>query len=307
MDIGIDLRVLAGGLYGGIAQYLLGLLPELFKIDREIKFKLFFNAYKKKLSDYPWLESENVQLFQSNYPNRFLFASSRFFSYPKLDNLIRGADVFFSPHFFAAPLSLQCCSVVTFHDLSFLRYPEFFSLRKNIWHRLEMNPREQALRANKIIAVSESTKNDLVNLFGIDPAKIKVVYSGVYPIDKSAIRPTLDPRLVAREFSSGCMADLSLVKKKYNLPENFFLFLGTLEPRKNISGILKAFAYLKENRQIPDHTHLVIAGSQGWLYADILKIYRDSPYQKFIHFLGPIEEKEKSFLYLLSRVFVYPS
>src|SRR3989344_6075925 len=250
MDIGIDLRVLAGGLYGGIAQYILGLLPELFKIDRKIKFKLFFNAYKKKLPNYSWLESENVQLFQSNYPNRLFFASSRFFSYPKLDNLIRGADVFFSPHFFAAPLSLQCRSVVTFHDLSFLRYPEFFSLRKNIWHRLEMNPREQALRANKIIAVSESTKNDLVNLFGIDPEKIQVIYSG----SKSEVHPLENSRAGSRGSRVGGISDLLRVKKKYNLPENFFLFLGTLELRKNIPGILRAFAYLKSNRQIPDHT-----------------------------------------------------
>src|SRR3989344_3040476 len=103
MDIGIDLRVLAGGSYGGIAQYLLCLLPELFSAaDRsayggKIKFKLFFNAYQKKLFDYPWLENENVQLIHLNYPNRLLFASSKLFEYPKLDNLIRGADVFFSP------------------------------------------------------------------------------------------------------------------------------------------------------------------------------------------------------------------
>ena len=309
MDIGIDLRVLAGGSYGGIAQYLLCLLPELFSAaDRsayggKIKFKLFFNAYQKKLFDYPWLENENVQLIHLNYPNRLLFASSKLFEYPKLDNLIRGADVFFSPHFLAAPLSPQCRSVVTIHDLSFIHYPEFFSLRKNIWHRLEMNPKKQALRADKVIAVSESTKNDLVNLFGIDPEKIQVIYSG----SKSEIHPLENSRAGSRGSRVGGISDLLRVKKKYNLPENFFLFLGTLEPRKNIPGILRAFAYLKSNRQIPDHTHLVIAGSQGWLYADILKIYRDSPYQKFIHFLGPIEEKEKPFLYLLSRVFVYPS
>ena len=108
MDIGIDLRVLAGGSYGGIAQYVLGLLPELFRLDKNIRFKLFFNAYRQSLPDYSWLDQENVQLFKFNYPNRLLFASSRLFSYPKLDYLVQGADVFFSPHFFSAPLSPRC-------------------------------------------------------------------------------------------------------------------------------------------------------------------------------------------------------
>src|SRR3989338_6638216 len=176
MDIGIDLRVLAGGSYGGIAQYVLGLLPELFRLDKNIRFKLFFNAYRQSLPDYSWLDQENVQIFKFNYPNRLLFASSRLFSYPKLDHLVQGADVFFSPHFFSAPLSSRCRSVVTFHYLSFILHPQFFSWRKNIWHRLEMNPKKQAMRANKIIAVSESTKNDLINLFGIDLEKIQVIY-----------------------------------------------------------------------------------------------------------------------------------
>ena len=81
--------------------------------------------------------------------------------------------------------------------------------------------------------------------------------------------------------------------------EKFFLFLGTLEPRKNIVGILKAFNYLKSNGQISDDSHLVIAGSRGWLYGDILKIYGGSPYKKFIHFIGPVEEQDKPFFYFI--------
>ncbi len=300
--IGVDLRVLAGGAYGGIAQYLLGLLPELFKIDRTIKFKLFFSAYKKRLPRYSWLEEENVRLFRFNYPNRLLFASSRIFNYPKLDNLVRGADVFFSPHFFSAPLSSGCRSVVTFHDLSFIRYPEFFSWRKNIWHRLEMNPRRQAQRADKIIAVSESTRSDLISLFGVSDKKIEVIYSGVTGQAEGNTFLSADEKKYVHQ----SLAKES-VRKKYNLPDNFFLFLGMLEPRKNILGILKAFVYLKSNKQIPTDSALVIAGPLGWLYADILKFHQESPFRGSIRFIGPVEEKDKPYLYLLSRVFVYPS
>lgn len=295
------MRVLTSGSYGGIAQYLLGLLPELFSAaggsayGGKIKFKLFFSERKNRVRPIlrskvePWFKQENVRLFQFKYPNRLLFTSSRFFNYPKLDYLVQGADVFFSPHFFSAPLSPQCRSVVTFHDLSFIRHPEFFSFRKNIWHRFEMNPRAQAERADKIIAVSHSTKNDLINLFDIEPEKIRVVYSGVSPgilLDK--------------------MPGLT-VRKKYNLPEKFFLFLGTLEPRKNILGILKSFDYLKSAGQIPADTALVIVGPLGWLYADIFKFYKSSPHRAFIHILGPVEEQDKPALYSLAQVFVYPS
>ena len=318
--IGVDLRVLAGGSYGGIAQYLIGLLPELFKVDPNIKFKLFFSAYRRSLAHYDWLGAENVRLFQFNYPNRLLFAASRFLNYPKLDYLIQGADVFFSPHFFSAPLSPQCQSVVTYHDLSFIRYPEFFSWRKNIWHRFEMNPKKQAQEANKIIAVSQSTKDDLVNLLKIVPEKIEVIYSGVL-MGKSEIQLLENSRARAtteRERGSGepsranpgsrvaGISDLS-IKQKYNLPENFFLYLGALEPRKNILGILKAFSFLKSSSQIPKDSALVIAGPLGWLYTGILKFCKSSPYRESIHLIGPVEETDKARLYSLAKVFVYPS
>ena len=301
MDIGIDLRVLAGGSYGGIAQYVLGLLPELFRLDKNIRFKLFFNAYRQSLPDYSWLDQENVQLFKFNYPNRLLFASSRLFSYPKLDYLVQGADVFFSPHFFSAPLSPRCRSVVTFHDLSFIRYPGFFSWRKNVWHRFEMNPYWQAQQAIKIIAVSQSTKDDLVNLLGVDPKKIEVTYSG---ITDQRRRGTVFCENLNKKL---CSPEPLEIIKKYNLPEKFFLFLGALEPRKNIIGILKAFTYLKSTAQISKESALVIAGPFGWLYGDLFKFYKNSPYRESIHFIGPVMEQEKMALYSLSRVFVYPS
>ena len=313
MDIGIDLRVLAGGSYGGIAQYLLGLLPELFRVDRSIKFKLFFSSGNSQARPFlrskvePWLGQENIRLFQFHCPNRLLFTSSKFFNSPKLDYLVQGADVFFSPHFFTAPLSPRCRSVVTFHDLSFIHYPEFFSWRKNIWHRFEMNPRRQAQKANRIIAVSQSTKDDLVNLLGVNPEKIKVIYSGISSDSKSEIHPLENSRARSRGSRVGGISDLLLVKQKYNLPENFFLFLGTLEPRKNILGILKAFTYLKSTGQISKEGALVIAGPLGWLYADIFKFYKVSAHKESIHLIGPVKEEEKGALYSLAKVFVYPS
>ena len=132
MIIAIDLRALASG-RGGIHEYILRLVPELVRLDRTIKFKLFFNSYSQKLR---WLEDEpNVEWHQFAYPNRWLMFSSRIFFGPKLDQLVGGADVWFTPHLFVTALSPRCKQVITFHDLAWLRYPEFFTRRQNWWHR----------------------------------------------------------------------------------------------------------------------------------------------------------------------------
>ncbi|MBI2057435.1 MAG: glycosyltransferase family 4 protein [Candidatus Yanofskybacteria bacterium] len=286
MTVGIDIRVLAGDLQNGIAQYLLNILPELIKLDPQIKFKLFFSSLKKCELDYEWLKEKNVELHRFKLSNHFLFASSRIFNRPYLDKMVGGADIFFSPHFFLAPLSGECKSAVVFHDLSFLRYPEFFSWRKNIWHRFEMNPKKQALAADKIIAVSRSTRNDLISFFGTNSNKIKVIYSG---LSKSFLfKPSQE--------------EMEKVKSKYQLPENFFLYLGKIEPRKNVSGIIRAFESFSDKS-----FHLVIAGELGWLCKDVLRAYNRSPYKRLIHLTGPVDEKDKLSVYQLSKTLIYSS
>ena len=87
-----------------------------------------------------------------------------------------GVDIFFSPHFILTPLSPTCKRATTLHDLSYLRFPEFFSWRKNIWHDF-MKPKWQSKFSDTIITVSDSTKKDLVKLYDLDPNKIKMIYS----------------------------------------------------------------------------------------------------------------------------------
>lgn len=141
-----------------------------------------------------------------------------------------------------------------------------------------MNARRDARRTNKIIAVSESTKNDLINLYQIKPEKIKVIYSGI-----------------GKQFQP------AKVKNQYGLPEKFILYFGTIEPRKNLIGLIKAFQMIKKKN--PD-LKLVLAGSKGWLYEDIFKTAKGD---KDIIFTGFIKEEDKPALYNLASVFVYPS
>ncbi|MBI3671389.1 glycosyltransferase family 4 protein [Candidatus Azambacteria bacterium] len=285
MNIGFDLRTIAQGKQTGVEEYALNILREISK-SREDDFLLFYNAFFKIGIEKDILNKDNVFLKDFNVPNKLLDLFV-FFNIPKLDKLVGGADVFFSPHFLSAPVSKDAKKVVTFHDLSFLHYPEFFSFKKKYWH-FTQDPKKQAKEADRIIAISESTKSDLVNFYNIPDEKISVVYSGVdesfRPIPKSD-------------------QNLERVKKKYNLPENFILYLGTIEPRKNILGIIEAFEKVREKRKV----NLVIAGTFGWLFSDIIKRAENSRFKDDIVFTGFVDQADKVYLYNLAEVFVYPS
>ncbi len=299
MNIGIDIRVLARGTRTGVEEYTINLLSELLPLEPKINFKLFYNAYQKVQLSYPWLSLNNVQLKDFRIPNRLFFMAARYAHQPKIDKLLGGFDLYFNPHFFTAPLSVGSKKIITFHDLSFERYPAFFSRRKRLWQRFLMTAQQEAKKADKIIAVSQSTKDDLINLFGLEPGKIKVIYSGV----GKQFRPIKNgddiPKLTAQSIIK--------LKKKYNLPDKFVLYFGTIEPRKNLIGLIKAFELLKSQGKRSSQIKLVIAGTNGWLYKDILKTAQESKYSRDIIFTGFIEDKDKPYLYNLAELFVYPS
>ena len=174
MKIGIDIRVLARGARTGVEEYTINLLSNLLPIDSKNDYRLFYNAYQKVNLDYPWLSLDNVKLNDFKIPNRFFFFSARYLSQPKIDKLLGGLDVYFNPHFFVSPVSQKCRKVITFHDLSFEHHPEFFSWRKRIWQKFLMDTKKEAEKADKIIAVSESTKSDLIDFYRIKEEKIRL-------------------------------------------------------------------------------------------------------------------------------------
>lgn len=305
MTIGIDIRVLARDTRTGVEEYVLNLFSRLFSVDESIQYKLFYNAYHKAELKYPWLNLPNVEVCDFRIPNRFLFINARYFGRPKIDQLLKGIDVYFNPHFFVAPLSSKVKKVITFHDLSFERHPEFFSWRKRAWQKFLMSAKKEAKKADKIIAVSQSTKQDLVSIYGIQPKKIEVIYSGV----RSEIQNTkVNPLRQLADGGQNYKSKFKVIKNKYNLPEKFILYFGTIEPRKNLIGLIKAFELLNTKYKIQNTKYkLVIAGVRGWLYHDIFKTAQKSKYSQDIIFTGFVEEKDKPFLYNLAELFVYPS
>ncbi|KKR23873.1 MAG: Glycosyl transferase group 1 [Candidatus Yanofskybacteria bacterium GW2011_GWD2_39_48] len=289
MTIGVDIRLLASKYKSGIEEYLENLLSNMIPLDPKIEYKLFYNSFRKPLPEYNWLKLSNVTVFDLRIPNNLLFLSGRLFNRPYIDKLLGGVDVFFSPHFFIAPLSKKCRRVTAIHDLSFSLFPNFFSSRHRFWHKFEMTPARQARYSDKIIAVSESTKQDLTRYYDIDPAKVQVIYSGV-----------------SEKITRQTDRDLEIFRLSKKLPERFILFLGKLEPRKNVSAIIRAFNRIKLDKSFHD-LHLVIAGARGWLCDELDDVARQSPFTNQIIFADQINDYDRSFYYGLASVFIYPS
>ncbi len=285
MIIGVDIRPMAG-LRTGIQEYTEQILAHMIALAPEHTFKLFFSSLHGKAPDRSWMYASNVQLIKYRIPNNLLFFTGNIFGYPLIDDLIGGVDVFFSPHFFLAPLSRSCRRVTTFHDLSYLRFPEFFTWRKQWWHTIEMDPAGQARFSNQIIAVSESTKTDLIEYYRIDPANIAVVHSGT-----TMSRP--DGETLLR------------FKKTHNIPERFILHVGTLEPRKNIIGLVRAFNILKSQTGYED-VELLLTGKDGWKFKDIYTEINKSGHKSHIRLIGHVTEDLASY-YSLASVCVCPS
>lgn len=295
--IGIDVRCLAKGRRTGVEEYAINLLKEVFRQDTQNEYRLFFNSWKDFSVDWSWLrEFPNVQIKKFRIPNKILNLCFWYLNWPKIDKMLGGVDIFFMPNLTFAAFSQKTRLILTIHDLSFERYPEMFSLKRRLWHYL-VQPRKLCHQAEKIIAVSQSTKNDLINLYKITPEKISVVYNGL--ADKFRVIDRNDKQLVA-------------TKEKYQLPYKFILYLGTIEPRKNITSLIKAFNQFKTQAQIEDNEELkkyklVIAGQDGWLMKDIWREIDASPFCADILQISFVAEEDKEYFYNLASLFVYPS
>ena len=202
-----------------------------------------------------------------------------------------GADVVFSPHFNVLGAGKRAKRVITFHDLSFIHHPDFFSRRQHLWHKLQ-DYKKRALQADRVIAVSDFTKNDLIRTLGVSPEKTRTIYSGVS--DSFKPLPAAD----------GALQDFLTKKGIASAP--YLLYLGTIEPRKNIIAVIRAFNEIKSDSRLSDRK-LVLAGGRGWLYKEVLETAENSPYKDDILFFGKVAPEERKFLYNGAEVFVYPS
>ena len=177
MKIGIDIRTLMDRRYSGVSNYTLELVNELLRQDQKNQYILYYNSGQDVADKIPAFNFANAEIISTRYPNKiFNYLMQKTLHHPLIDRFL-DVDIFLMPHINFIALSNQCKKIITIHDISFLRYHNFFSWRKNVWHSF-INTRKLLNTFDIIVAVSESTKRDLIELLNIPEEKIKVIYSG---------------------------------------------------------------------------------------------------------------------------------
>jgi len=291
MRITIDIRLLARGGTTGIPGYTRDLIDALITDSADNHYTLYYTGLRREPLPEHWRNNPKVSIATETIPNRLLDLSFRLSDALKFAPAkpVGNPDLVFSPHFNLLP-KLTVPRVITFHDLSFLHYPQFFSGQQRLWHRLQ-NYHKQAKEAEHIIAVSEFTKADLINLLGIPSEKITVIYSGINPSFKKLAAS--DPQLTNYQLTN-------------KLTNPFFLYLGSIEPRKNLQLLVRAFSELKSDDKFKDY-ELVLAGKAGFQSGEIFKLIDDSSASSDIRVLGAVADSDRVYLYNLARAFVFPS
>lgn len=186
---------------------------------------------------------------------------------------------------FVAPVLSSCPAVVTVYDLSFRLMPERFLPAQRLY--LSIFTAHSCRRARRVIAISQSTKADVVRLFKIPADNVDVACPGVDPV-----------------FRPWPAAEAEAFRRHKNLPEQFILYLGTLEPRKNLAALVRAFARLQARAS---ELKLILAGAKGWLYADLFRLVQELGLADSVFFPGYVPAEELPGWYNAAAVFAYPS
>lgn len=200
------------------------------------------------------------------------------------ETLIGPVDLFHGPDFVLPPLRRRTRAIVTVHDLSFLHLPYCFE--PALLAYLNSAVPRAVERADWVLADSESTRRDAIELLGVPEQQTSVLYPGVEP----RFQPIAD------------QATLSRVRTQYQLPERFILSVGTVQPRKNYVRLVKAFTRL----DVKD-VHLVIAGGKGWLYQDLLDQIAELGLHERVHLTGYVDDTDLPAIYNLAQVVAMPS
>lgn len=256
----------------GVSVYTFELLNYFSKVANDkLQFKTFLK--NSPLRDLP---------HQTNWHTYEVVRGSIFWSQfflPLRLNLKRDIEVFFTPAHYA-PRFCPVPLVVTIHDLSYFYFSEEF-LKKDLY-KLKNWTKYSVEKAKKIIAVSNNTKQDLIKFYSVPESKIEVIYNGY---EKRTI-------------------NLDLRFKNYDLIKNYILYVGTLQPRKNIPILIHAFNKFRKNN--PD-LKLVITGKKGWLYEEIFNLVKKLALEKDVIFTGYVADERLAYLYRNAFCFVLPS
>ncbi len=296
MRIGIDARSILNPEKGdaiGVGHYTYQLIRHLLKIDKENEYVLLFD-FRVREKDVKKFSQPNVKIkFYpfSDYKKYLPGAYSEILGTATLQK--ENLDVLHSTSAFnRIPMSYGGKVAVTFHDMSMFSIPQYLSAVKRTKNKAVASM--MAKKANKIIAVSNSIKDDMQKFLNISNEKVDVVYSG------------LDARFFDEPEISGAR-----VLGKHDITKKYILFLGTIEPSKNIARLLEAFSKFKTSQKQKNagkfDYQLVLAGKRGWLSQEYHQIIKDLGISKDVVFTGYVIGDELVPLFRSAEFFVMPS
>jgi glycosyltransferase involved in cell wall biosynthesis len=294
MHIGINAQLLSFSenyRNGGISRYIRYLLTGLAQQPGPYEYTVFVNGQKvverlKEQATHPQITYVPVAWPESKPLARVAWEQ---FTLPSLIRQ-RHIDILHSPaNVLPEFLPRNCAGVVTLHDLAFLRFPDVLTRSKRAYHRT-FTLRSLRQHATMVIANSNSTRKDAIELAGIPADHIKTVY------------PCIDTR-----FSNVVIEEneLQAFRQKQGLADGFLLYLGTLEPRKNLTTLLEAYARLRKAHGCKEK--LVLAGGKGWLYDTIFNKVRELKLEAEVLFPGFVADSEQLLWYSSASAFVYPA
>ena len=287
MKIGIDASLVVGE-KAGVGFYTASLIEALAAIDTNNQYVLypfFYYIFHPEFKQFAAPPASNFSVRFRHWPEwwvRYLW----FHSPIPRHHLLGNVDVLHSTTF-CSPRRHPGRLVVTIYDVSFLRYPEHHTEPNRI-HCLR-GTLEAALWADRIIAISHSTRRDLIEYLNIPADRIAVVHG--------AARKEFHPRSPD--------AAKARVEELWGLSQPYILTVGTLEPRKNTRRLIRAYGALPSD--VRDEFRLVIAGGSGWLTSDIYQWAVETGLESRITFLGYVPDEHLPWLYSGSTCFVYPS
>jgi len=270
----------------GIGHYTNQLLRHLALVDSGNRYVVFLNSLRHAACRESWMERDNFAISSHRIPGPALLFAWRYFNGPAIERLMGDVDVFHSPATYIPP-QRRGARVTTVHDLYFLRHPEACELLGGRYLLATLPRRLKEM--DRIIAISQSTRNDLVELLGAPAERTAVVYEGV------------DSRFRRIEDRDEC----ARLRARHGLPERYLLFVGTIEPRKNVERLIEAYATVRQER--PDAPPLVIAGGRGKDADRVERAVVTLGLAPWVVFTGYIGHDELPTLYSSAELFVLPS
>ncbi len=274
LRLGLDVR-LTYYTSGGIAKYVRRLAAGLPALDPDNDYFHFYRrGHAETFSD----RACRIDCWTPAHHRLELYALSAEIAPHRLD-LLHSPD-------FIPPLAGGRRTVITVHDLTFLRYPEFLTADSRRYYNAQI--RWAVRRADAISADSQATKADLVTLLGVDPGKVTVIYLGHDP----------EFQILPRDRVSHTLARLGLTP-------GYLLFVGTFEPRKNVPGLFAAYFRLRQ--LLPDAPPLVLVGWRGWLFDKTAEVMRELGLESQVRFVENLPPEDLPAVYNGASVFVLPS